>query len=785
MTLPPSKRQQIVRQVCIALALVIATVVVYLPVRDHEFVNLDDNVYVTENPNLRGGLTWRSVRWAFTAGLTHDDRNADYWRPLCFLSHALDIECFGLRPAGHHLMNVAIHAVAAVALFLVLQSMTGAPWRCAFVAALFALHPLRVESVAWVAERKDVLSGLFFMLTLGAYVRYVRGPFSMSRYLTVLFVFALALMSKPMVATLPFVLLLLDYWPLGRTRWARPATGEVVTVSPSRLLQEKLPLFALAVALSVVTFWGQRHAGGIEFVRVPPGIRVANALISYVDYIGKMFWPTRLAVFYPLHPILPAAAIGAGVGLIAVTAAVIWGAGRRPWLVTGWFWYLGMLVPVIGLVQGAGEAMADRFVYLPLVGLSIMLCWSVPSRVMERRGRKVITGGAAAAVLAVCAALSRAQVRYWKDSETLFRHALLNVTRDNWLAHNNLGGALEQAGKHEEAIEHYKQGLRINPDHFEALNNLGVILEQTGKNQDAIKCFRQVLRIKPDFAEAYNNLGIALLQLGRVQEATAQWEQALRINSDYADAHNNLAIALEQTGKVRKAIGHYEQALRIKPDYADAHNNLGNALLASGKTQEAMAHLEQALRIKPDYAEAHNNLGLALRRMGKLPEAIGHYEQALRIKPDFAEAHNNLGLALVRLGRLTEAMGHWERALRIKPDYAEVHNNLGVALAQLGKVPEAIGHYEQALRIKPDYADAHNNLGNALLASGKTQEAMAHLEQALRIKPDDAEAHYNLGSALAQSGRFDEAISHYEQALRIKPDYPDAQNELARLRAVQ
>ena len=784
--LPSHKRQQIVWQAFVSLTLVIVTVGVYLPVRHHGFVNLDDGQYVTENPHIRRGLTWQSVRWAFTAGLTHKDPNADYWRPLSFLSHVLDIELFKLRPAGHHLMNVGIHAAAAVALFLVLQSMTNAPWRCAFVAALFALHPLRVESVAWVTERKDVLSGLFFMLTLGAYTRYVRGQFSLSRYLVVFFVFALALMSKSMVVTLPFVLLLLDYWPLGRTRWVPPVVaGNNVTMPPGQLLKEKLPLFALAAASSGVTFWGQPKGGGMNFTWVSPGTRIANALLSYAGYIGKMFWPTGLAVWYPLHPGLSAAAVtAAGIGLVGVTTAVIWGARRRPWLVTGWFWYLGMLVPVIGIFQGSGEAMADRFTYLPSIGLAMMLCWSVPGHPMGRRIVKVITCVAAGAVLAVCAALSRVQVEYWKDSETLFRHAL-DVTRDNWLAHYCLGGALTQSGRRPEAIEHFQHALRIRPDYTEAHNNLGVVLQKSGRETEAIEHYERSLQINPKNAEADNNLGNVFLQEGKISDAIGYYEQALRINPDYADAHNGLGSAMDKTGKFDEAIKHYQQALQIQPDYAVAHYNLGIALEHAGKVRDAVEHYEQALRAQPDYAAAHLNLGLALAQLGRMQEAQGHWEQALRINPDYAEAHNSLGVALFRLRREPEAIAHFEQALRTKPDYAEAHFNLGLALARLGRVQEAIGHYEQALRIKPDYAEAHYDLGLALAQVDRMQEAQGHWEQALRINPDYAEPHYALGIALEQAGKLQDAIVHFEQALRIKPDFTDARNALARLQAGQ
>ena len=655
-----SKRQQIIRQAFMALGLVIATVIVYLPVRHHEFVNFDDDIFVTENPNIRDGLTWQSVRWAFTAGLTHNDPN-DYWRPLSFLSHALDIEMFGLRPAGHHLMNVGLHAAVAVALFLVLQSMTNAFWRCALVAALFALHPLRVESVAWVTERKDVLSGLFFMLTLGAYVGYVRHPFSWARYFAVPLLFALGLMSKSMVGTLPCVLLLLDYWPLGRTRWAKPVVaGQNITAPPSRLLIEKLPLFALAAASGLVTLWGHAKPDVGVLAKMPPAIRIANALLSYVRYIGKTIWPTGLAVFYPLPPRLSAAAVmGAGVGLIAVTAAVIWGARRKPWLVAGWFWYLGMLVPVIGLLQGSGESMADRFTYLPSIGLLIMLCWSVPARAVERRISKLTTCVVAAALLAACAALSRVQLGYWKNSETLFRHAL-EATKDNYLAHNNLGKALLDAGNVQEAIGHLKQVLQIG-DFVEAHYNLGMAFEQLGRRQEAMEQWEQALRIKPNFAKAHNNLGMAFAQLGRMQEAMEHWEQALRIKPNFAEAHYNLGAALGQAGRLHDAIGHYEQALRIKPDYPGAQNNLAWLLATlapaeGGNPVRAVTLTERACELTNNRVAAYlDTLAAAYAAAGRFNDAITTAQKAIELAKSARQPQLvkqiELHLELYRAGR--------------------------------------------------------------------------------------------------------------------------------------
>ena len=600
------------------------------------FLNYDDDEYVTANPHVRGGLTVPDVVWAFNAFY------ASNWHPLTWLSHALDCEWFGMNAGGHHAVGVLLHVVNSALLFLVLVRMTGATWRCAWVAAMFGVHPLHVESVAWVAERKDVLCTCFWLLTMWAYARYVERP-SGWRYFSTLGLYALGLMAKPMVVTLPLALLLVDYWPLGRTPWAKSVLGRNASASPSRLVKEKLPFLALAAMSAALTYWAQRGGGAVApLVNVLMPIRIANALLSYMRYIGEMFWPVRLAVFYPLRAGLPPAEVMAcGAGLVGITAAVIWWARRAPAFVTGWFWYLGTLVPVIGLVQVGAQSMADRYMYVPSIGLLIMLGWSVPDPMMNGRIVKSFTCVAAAATIAASLALCRVQVGYWKDSETLFRHTL-DVTRDNWLAHNSLGNALMQSGRMAEGIGH----------------------------------FEQALRIEPYYAEAHNSLGNALMQAGRMPEAIAQLEQALRINPDYAEAHCSLGAALERDGRIQDAIGQYDQALRIKPDLAEAHCYLGVALGRAGRVTEAISQLEQALRINPDYAEAHSNLGNALMESGRMPEAIRHLEQALRIKPGLAEAHYNLGVAFERAGRLNDATGQYELALRFKPDLAPAQTAL-------------------------------------------------------------------------------------------------------------
>ena len=653
--------------ICVCLAVLIT--VVFWPVQHAGFVNYDDDEYVTANPHVLGGLTVRGVVWAFTA------YHSDNWHPLTWLSHELDCECFGMNASGHHAVSVLLHVANTVLLFLVWRRMTGATWRSACVAALFGVHPLHVESVAWVAERKDVLSGLFWMLAIWGYVRYVERP-TRGRYAVVAGCYAMGLMAKPMVVTLPCVLLLLDYWPLGRTRWTPSVVGHHAPLRRGELIREKIPLFALAAVSCGVTIWAQNRGRAISSLeQLPLGLRMANTVVSYVRYIEKAVWPSGLAAFYPYRVWPPGTVILAGAILVAVSGLVIWRARREPHLVVGWFWFLGTLVPVIGLVQVGSQSMADRYMYLPLIGLSIMLCWSVSSRAMERRSLKATIGVAAAAVVAVCAALSRVQVGYWKDSETLFRHAL-DVTRDNWLARANLGNALTQSGRTPEAIAQYEQALRVNPN----------------------------------FAMAHVNYANALAGLGRVTEAIAQYEQALRIEPDSAEAHCDLGAALAQAGRLPEAIAQYEQALRVKPDFVMAHCDLGAALAQAGRLPEAMSHYEQALRIEPDSAMAHYNLGNALAQMGRVPEAIAQYEQALRIEPDSAETHCNLGVVLAQTGRVPEAIAQYEQALRVEPDSAETHYNLGVALVRLGRVPEAVVQYEEALRIKPDYPEARNAL---------------------------------------------------------------------------
>ena len=529
-----------------------------------------------------------------------------------------------------------------------------------------------------MAERKDVLSGLFFMLTIGAYVRYARRPWSLARYGLVVLLFALGLMCKPMLVTLPLVLLLLDYWPLQRVE-PRKLSG---------LVLEKLPLLALSAASCITTLLAQHgaiHAGGSFSL----SYRLDNALAACLVYLGQMIYPAGLAVFYPFPHSGPSAWEAAldGTVLAGISVVTWWQRRKQAWLLVGWVWYLAMLLPVVGIIQAGEQAHADRYTYLPQIGIYVAVTWLVAEWRLSRAALGSLMGGVLA-VLMVCA---WKQGTYWQNSETLWVRTLA-CTTDNYPAHFNFGNDLRQNGLLDEAITHYQEALQIAPDYAEAHNNLGTALFQNGRVDEAITHYREALKIKPGFAEAHYNLGNALVQKGRVDEAIAQYQQVVEIKPDYAEAQNNLGYTLLQKGRVDEAITHCQRAVQIKPDFADAHNNLGNALGQKGRVDEAITQFQQALEINPALAEADNNLGNALRQKGRVEEAISQYQMALQINPALADAHNNLGCALMQKGRVDEAIACYQKALAINPGYAAARRNLEKAVLQKQRPDEAIAH---------------------------------------------------------------------------------------------
>ena len=683
-----------------ALALVVVTIVAYQPAWRAGFI-WDDDSYVTENPALRS-LNGLQGIWS-KPGTTRQ------YYPLVFTSFWVEYHFWRLHPFGYHLVNVLLHALNAVLLWRVLRRLEipGGWW----AAAIFALHPVTVESVAWVTERKNVLSGFFYFLAMLAYLRFrpltdreAARACDWRYYPLVLVLFLCALLSKTVTCSLPAVLLLLVWWKNGRVE-----RRDVLALAP---------LFVLGVASGFMTTWMEKHsvgASGAEWA-LSFGQRCLVAGRALWFYTGKLFWPQQLTFNYPRWEIDAAVCwqYAFPLAALAVLIALWWlrsRIGRGPLVAV--LCFAATLAPALGffdLYPFRYSYVADHFQYMACIGV-ISLAVSMGTAICRQAGQRGRALGAliGAVVLLVLGVCTWQQAHVYQNLETLWRDTLAK-NPNSWMAHNNLSDILMQQGKNEEAIWHLEQALRLKPDDAGWHYNLGNALKQAGKIEEAIARYEQALRIKPDYAEAHCNLGVALAQAGRLWEAIGHYEQALRIQPDSVEAHNNLGMAFAKLGKTQEAMEHYEQGLRIKPDYALAHNNLGVALAQAGRLREAIAHYEQALRIKPDYAEAHCNLGVALKQVGKIEEAIAHYEQALRINPRFAEAHYDLGIALKQVGKIEEAIAHYEQALRIKPDYAEAHCNLGITLGQAGRLGEAIGHLQQALQIKPDYPQARSAL---------------------------------------------------------------------------
>jgi len=691
-----SKTSNKYRTLCIYLALALTTLAAYWHLRSCQFVNYDDKQYVAENRHVKAGLTCKSVVWAFTTG------HASNWHPLTWLSHMLDCHLFGTNPRWHHFTNLLLHIANTLLLFTVFKQMTAALWRSAFVAAAFALHPLHVESVAWIAERKDVLSTLFWMLTMIAYVSYVRRP-GISRYLLTVVVFALGLMAKPMLVTLPFVLLLLDYWPLERLQLCRDANHRLWF----QLVREKVPFFVLSAASSVITFLVQQSGAAVATIeKVPISFRITNALVSYVSYIVKTVYPSRLAVLYPLsgHDLLMAKSVLSFIVLVSVSAGIIRLARRRQYLAVGWLWYLGTLLPVIGLIQVGEQAFADRYTYIPLIGLFIVISWGGFDLLAKWQYRKITLALSAGIVLVVLLICTRIQVRYWQNSFTLFGHAL-DVTENNSGMHRAMGLSLVSQRRFDEAVSHCRQAVQINPNSARLHKSLGVALAAQGKFEEAISSYRQALQLKPNYAEVYNYLGDALQSQGWLDEAVSAYRQALQFKPNYVEAHNNLSVALQLKGRSNEAITHLRQALEAEPYYAEAYCNLGVVLQSQGKLDEAVSCYRRAVQLKPGFAEAHYNLARVLANENKINEAVTHLKETLRRRPDWLGPMNNLAWFLAthkdsEFYDPQEAIRLAQRACKLTEyNQPNLLDTLAAAYAAAGRFPEAVATAERALAL--------------------------------------------------------------------------------------
>ena len=596
-------------EIAIAAALAIVTFAIYAQVIGHQFITLDDPTYIQENPMVNHGVTHAGLAWAFTTFY------ATNWHPLTWISHMIDCQFFGTNAGRHLLVNALIHAANTLLVFWFLLRTAHARWPSALVAALFALHPLHVESVAWVSERKDTLSTFFGLLSLIAYVRYAKAP-SISRYAWVAIMLALGLLAKPMLVTWPFVMLLLDYWPLGRLagpmakEHRRGASHKGAATGIASLVWEKLPLFALVAASAFITFLAQSHGGAVRtFTDAPITLRVSNALVSYAKYLLLTFWPNDLAVYYPFAWAgIPAwQIIGAAVLLIGITAFCFSQRKIRPYLIVGWLWFLGTLVPVIGLVQVGGQIMADRYFYIPSIGLFIALVFGLADIARSWRVAPLLSGGIALGVLLILATLTNAQIQRWRDSFTLFEHTL-TVTPPNLRIENSLALAMGASGRYDEAAAHLEKTLQIDPNFYDGLVGMGVTRAFQGRIPEAITYFQAAIRSQPDAPKAHVQLALALWKQNDDQAAFEEMRRASQLAPNDADIRADFGLALELVGRIPEAIEQLHEALLMNPNNAEAHGNLGLALLASGKARESIPEFEAALRIKPELKGAADNL---------------------------------------------------------------------------------------------------------------------------------------------------------------------------------
>jgi len=716
----------------ICAGLVLCCIAIYGQTLCHAFGVYDDQLYVTENAEVRGGLTWAGVVWAFTT-----DR-AMYMHPITWMSHMLDCDLYGMRPWGHHLTSVVFHTLNSVLLFLVLARMTRMTWPSALAAALWAVNPLRVESVAWVAERKDVLSMFFWTLGMGAYAWHREKP-GPARYMLVPATFILGFLSKPMMVTFPCALLLLDYWPLARVDRTAPAGA--MSRQAARLALEKTPLILLTAAMSAVTMVMQMRGDNLAFMgKVPLADRCANAVVVYAIYIQKTLWPSDLAVYYP-HPIhRPLWQVAmAAVVLAAVTAVCVREIRRRPHLIVGWLWYLGTLVPVIELVQAGSFSHADRYTYIPSIGLFIMFAFSLDELRQSRRFPQ--RAATAIVLLLVCAytAVAVHQTAYWKDAVTLFRHAL-DVTPDNSVSRNNLGSGLFEKNLFEESIKECTRAVELDPTNSAAIENVAMSLHMQGKYEEALIKHREALAALPGNEKAMRNIKVTLRKLGKLDAQEKEFEALVQKVPKSVDDRCRMGALAMALGDPAAAFQAFNEALQLEPDSKRVFLAIGDVLESEGKYAAALDYYEKAHRTAPKDAQILYNIGVMQSRLNRPADATKTYREAIQCDPGFAMAQNNLASLLYNAGDVEASVDAFRKAIALEPKYIQPRINLARILGAQGKTGEAIQLCGQAVEIDPASVPARLRMADLLLEAGRSAEAKAHAEKALELAPGNPEA---------------------------------------------
>jgi len=797
----------LLRVALICLLLVAAVLTLYWQVNHFEFITFDDPLYIVNNQNVQNGLSLEGLKWAFHLSKAGDEK---YWQPLTYITYMMDNQFFGLDSGKYHLSNVVFHLLNTVLLFLVFWLYTRSLWKSFFVAMLFAVHPVNVDSVAWISERNNLLSTFFWMLTLLVYYFYTKKP-EFDKYIFIILLYILGLLSKPIIVTLPFVLLLLDFWPLNRVAMAgenfAAAAKSIFARQNLILVLEKIPLFVLSLA-SIV--YGSRSMSSIgAFVTnemVPTSMRIQNAIVSYVHYILKMFWPKNLTSYYPFPPHIPVwQVLGALVLIAFITFLAFKYIKKYPYFIFGWLWYLGTLIPVSGIIQGGlWPQIAERWAYIPYIGLFIILSWGIPDLLTKVWKREIVICALGFIVIVSLSVRTWAQIGYWKDDFIFFTRAL-EINNENAIAHNNLGLAYASR-KHDTqtALHHFKEAVRLSPS-ADFYYNIGLMYSTMDRPALSIEYLDQALRLNPNHAYAHYWYGINLSKMGKNDQATEHLNEALRLDPYNINAHYQVGLNLEHMGKINDAMKHYQEALKLNPRNVLVLNQVGNLLFAAGNNKEAIKvfmdslkanpnnpqakvglgiilaktgnldegekNLTEALKMDPGNAGALGGLAFVLSAKGKTDEAIRICSEAIRKSPKNPDLYNQMGIMLASKGKLDEASTNFFKAIELGPENAAYHYTFGTILAATGRADEAIMQFEAVTRINPEYANAYIDLGDLLIRKGRMNEAIGYLSTALKKDPHQAIALNSLGTAYIKKGEIKKAIQFYRQAVQEKPDY--------------
>lgn len=764
----------------IGLFLIVSSLLVYWQVTNYEFINLDDDLYVFANEHVKQGISKESLIWAFKIPELGDT----YWHPLTHISHMLDCQFYGMNAGMHHLTNVLIHIANALLLFFVLKKMTNESWKSGIVAALFALHPMNVDSVAWIAERKNLLSTFFWMLTMAVYFSYVQKQ-RISWYLLAVFIFILGLLSKPMLVTLPFVLLLMDYWPLYRIRLdaSKDNDGSSKRVAEllmeqkeiiKKLILEKIPFLILSLASIYVSSISMRNiAAEVSTGEVPLVLRVENAIFSYLQYLYKMVWPAELTIFYPYPKGMPFWKVLLAVTvLLAITGAAVRHLKRHPYFIVGWLWFLGTLVPVLGIMQGGlWPAIAERWVYVPYIGLFIATVWGAYDLIPNFRYKKIIIAAGTFMLLMSISYKSWSQAHYWKNDFSLFTHCI-EVSQDNHVAYCKLGEAYLKKGKTKEALDCFQKTLAIQPGFAYAHLHVGTIMASQGNPDKAEEHYLAAIRSRPVFTEAYSRLGRLLLDEGKTEEALKVFHQALLMNPKSREM-SNYGVALIKSGRKEEAFQYLSRIIKKDPGNALAYKNLGILKLVEGKMDEAVEYFSLALKNNPDLSEAHRNLAAIYSQRGDMQNAEVHLLHVARIEPGSENAQYNLGVFYLQQGEKERSRERFDKALKINPYSAESHYAYGLYSNSVEHLDEAIYHFQQAIRLKAGYKEAEKKLADVEIAKKTIDKSISRAEKELQKEPNDIDLLHKLAVLHKMKGDFTNTMGYLQKMVEIAGENPE------------